>query len=266
MKSGNFHPYEFYSHRVKKKNKKVNFGFTNYRMEQFSHEELIPPMDGIDGLNMLWNAHNEINKFDKQPTIGGEERVLSKVIFKTDLNICDKEIHLLTLSRNDYNIVEHTVDQLSINKRKRKYQENKSFGSNSVLNKNQNLIYDSKQSESINHEASTLFRTLKTKYKTSVPTKLQKDIHHKGKSERDITKRQENSIIALTQNEPISIRKHRSIKNNDNISSETSNSDQDERIKAQIEHDTFILTNYLNQFDSLTAQIIKNMKAKRMKK
>ena len=242
-------------------------------MDQISPEQHAPPGNGNIGLNTPCYAHTQINNIMKQPNISSAEHISSKVILKSNLNMNEKEINSLKSSRNDCLIGKDIEDQLSIKKHKRKHQENKSFINNGVLNinKNQNLRNGSDHmTDFMDYETSILLNSLKKKYKKSVSTKIRKDFDHEVQGERVITWRRENSIIDLVHSLPISMknekRKRRTIQNQEKVISDTSNNNQDERVKAQIEHDTSILTNYLNQFDSLTVQLIENIKAKRMKK
>lgn len=244
---------------------------SNIRIEEISHEENVYSRVGHDQLNILWHANSQMNEIKKQSSISSVEHMSIKVISKNDANVNEEEIHSLKSSRDECHNGENIEDQNLNVKQKRKYQENKKRNGKDVLNLNQtqNMRKDSKHlSDSMNHERSILFDSLKQKYEKRVSTKNQKHVDHEIQSKHSSGNRLESSIIDTADNKPISMkkekRKHRSIQNN-NMISETSNNNQDERIKAQLEHETSVLTNYLNQFDSLTVQLIKNVKAKRMK-
>jgi len=246
--------------------KKVRFDFSN-SMEQISYEELIQQSEGIDRLNKLWYAHNQIDKSDKLSATSNEER-----ISKTDSNINGRVvINSLKSSRNDC-LNDGKTDQVSIKKQERKHQENQSFRSDCVLSLDQNSRNDSEHvSDSKKHETSTLFSHLRKKYEKRVPTKMQKDVNYEVQIKSSITNRHENSIVDSANNIPNCTkrekRKYCSIQSN--TSSEFLSNNQDVRkesanIEAQIEHETSILTNYLDQFDSLTVQLIKKIKTEKI--
>ena len=245
--------------------KKVHFDFSN-SMEQISYEELIPQSEGIDGLNILWYANNQIDKFDKLSTTSNEERIL-----KTDSNINRRVINSLKSSRNDY-LNGGKIDQVSIKKQERKHQENQSFRSDCVLSLDQSSRNDSKHvSDSKKHETSILFSYLRKKYEKRLPTKMQNDFKYEIQIKSSITNRHEksnldsaNNIPNCTKNEK---RKYCSIQSNTSSKLLSNNQDvkkESVNIEAQLEHETSILTNYLNQFDSLTVQLIKKIKTEKI--